>query len=66
MLANKYQWDVDGRSKQSEDSTPKWKKLIDIDPEAVVENITNIMFKCILILGVPYFLFVLIRFLMLG
>jgi len=61
MLANKYHLEEDPIEP---DKTPGFKnKIMAIDPEKWVENMTNVMFKAILIFGIPYFLFVLIKFL---
>ncbi|MGV3489223.1 MAG: hypothetical protein ACO1OC_11655, partial [Tuberibacillus sp.] len=62
MLANKYSYE-----KPSKTVSIKTFKLgnvrIKIDPEKFIENMTNIMFKAIIIFGIPYFLFVFFKFL---
>ncbi|MBM7645250.1 hypothetical protein JOD45_001461 [Scopulibacillus daqui] len=35
-----------------------------IQPEDLLEKMTNVMFKMILFLGIPYFIFIFIKFLM--
>jgi hypothetical protein len=63
MLANKYHWEEDNRAPKNVKTT-LWNRILQFNPEDVVENMTGFMFKGILIFGIPYFLFVLIRFMM--
>ena len=62
MLANKYYLKEDKRTIQKDDQETRWGKKFQVDPEAIVENMTGFMFKGILIFGIPYFFIVLIKF----
>jgi len=63
VLANKYQWEENRVESINNKTRSWWKKKIVLDPEVIIENITDVMFKGILIFGIPYFLFVLFKFL---
>ncbi|WP_027723815.1 hypothetical protein [Tuberibacillus calidus] len=62
MLTNKMDWQERKLHSSNVRQQVFWRKWQEVDPEKIVENLSSWMFKAILVFGIPYFLFVLIKF----
>ena len=62
MLAEKYVIDKEKKEGQVSFITKSIQRIKSIDPEALVGQLADILFKGVLIFAIPYFIYVLVKF----